>query len=776
MTETTEAATDSAIAPPLRVLRGIDPSRYRRAVLGGAASYAVAAVVAALGLLALQLGAGQRHWMDARSLAEASAQLVATAFGASTHWTLLFGGTAIRASGFWIPVPVTAAAVLALVLLSWWDERVRVSATRVERWIRSLVAGAVVALLSTIIAAVMPLSLVRLDRIAPGGAPFGADWVLRAGDARLDVSAAGFPGFIVAFLVCTLAAVAARGLGRGRERDGAALLRRLIGHAGRAAAAYVVPAFALALLAAMLYVLLRPSGPLDDPALSAPGRLLGVMLLLPTIAANVMALASLAPIDQTPVPTGAEGIPADGSGWFATAAPSWVVLTAVLLNIVVVLAVGALLAARVDRVELRSWRSGAATTAGFAVVGALVTAFGTVALAMRVPDAGSSSPGFSFSVGPVSWTFLVFAALGVIVHATAIWVGPVILGVLPSGLSSQLAPPDRIPAASRGRTITAVVLAGLLLLVVVITVGVGLLSSSVFSARAQAERYFSALATGDVATVRSIGHVDTSGVSDALLDPRVVHDSPGRVDRYRIIDERTAGDTVTVSARLEQGDTSTLETVTLRRTGRAFLFFDEWSLRPVQLPTVSIDLVSGVSTVVVNGHSIDLVESTSDPGYAVFAALPGSYSVRLGGHHRYFSAESATVVVDSSPESSAEVHFDLHPTAAFGRAIATQTQAFLAQCARSTTLTPRGCPFELTDYTGVTKVHWTVDGLPATVTMIDDDGRWRLTSLQPGQATAVFDDTWYSKTYHEKVPVYFWLNGVIDFAGEEPRFHYESVQ
>lgn len=153
-----------------------------------------------------------------------------------------------------------------------------------------------------------------------------------------------------------------------------------------------------------------------------------------------------------------------------------------------------------------------------------------------------------------------------------------------------------------------------------------------------------------------------------------------------------------------------------------------WKISPAALPTVAVGGASG-TTIRVNGKDVKVPGSPGDYITTRFQVLPGSYAVGGRGDKFTTFGKPKTVGIAPSalgtrpPSSAPAVQLTAERTDAFKKAAIAAVDAWLNECAKSTSTAPANCPLRSeSSYQGapITNVEWSIDRRPALT--FDDYG------------------------------------------------------
>ena len=255
-------------------------------------------------------------------------------------------------------------------------------------------------------------------------------------------------------------------------------------------------------------------------------------------------------------------------------------------------------------------------------------------------------------------------------------------------------------------------------------VAIWLVNAKVYGPAKQVENYLQALQDGDGALALGILNAEVPDANAALLDAEALSASTQGLEVLEMEEVASSVDgraSVVLSYRIgeEQGE-STFE---LEQTGTRWLFFDEWSFRAQQLPTVQVT-APNQNEAELNGARVLLPEGTN-----TFAAF---YPARVAASYTsgYFEAPEQTGVV-SGPGDGLDLTLRSQATAELVETVDSRVREFLDSCAgEQNRLAPPGCPFyHLTDNRVEPPITWEILEYP-TVQISPADGHWVLAPLE----------------------------------------------
>lgn len=778
-----------------------------------AGALAVAIVIMLIGSFAVPQGV-----LDVWGLAKVPMHLVGVALGGVVTIVSSLHGNETSVSLAWLPVGITGALTLFLIVGGAVVEHLRPT-TVALRWIASGITGLALStglLLCTVV--VPPITL------TVQGYP-------------MTVSAAPPATWLGALVIGTLASRLGRAIVVGRK-TGRALEQR---------GGPVAWAFWSALGAASVYttlgVLTAGTAGVVIAAMGAPSSAFAGLLWGPTAGFAGLGLLSLSHLRFSGTGS-ASAVLEYREPLSLFGLPPWLVLIALAAGFVLILLAALVLRLRRPTAAARavSW----VITAGvFGAVGVLTTIVGGATAWMQSGTPGIDvMGGLSDSVGQGSvtmrlapWTCLLFAVVGLLVEAMARFVAPTIIRVVPvrvAGWLSGVGRPKRIgvipqpdpasvspssvsapgvspvpsgapvgppapqggphlgqPAGSvpvvprqpmspeRRKTVRRSLIIGGSALVLVIggSVAAAVVSDH-FSPERQVRNYLDAVIAGRATEALQIA--DTSArTADRVLLTDVVLAATSGIDSYRIESVSTEGDETVVNAELDQDGLKTRVSYQLMAEGAAGGLFPVWRVQGAQLPTVRLVLPEGLDDVVVNGQSVDLsgVERR-EYGEMDLPVFPGEYTFAMPDDSEWASGTSKTVLItDPNGTSGRNAVLELRPTDALVAEVQAAVDELLARCVGSTSLKPENCPFSAYSFlSDATDVRWAITEQPTLdVTYEWAFGEFRFTSPTFGKARVTYNSSdRYSGGVQTRDATIF-IGGKITFEDGAPVITFDTT-
>jgi hypothetical protein len=815
------AAVIAAVSARLAV---VPIERYVASVLRALAVYGatwVLGVVATL-LVLIESTGSNSPGVSWGWLFFAPGQLVGLALGGVLTVSASAFGVSGSVNVLALPLLLTAAVIVGTLVVSRRDERAHPTPSRGARWLLSAAAGLALALVSTLVAAIFPLSM----------STGGGSGIAALTSVSVSASAASVTLFFGAFILGTIASYVGRSrvvVGRAPSgRDEVGLLRGTIRSTVPLVGIYL--GVAGVILAVTVLILLVVGG--------AGSAIWSALLWLPTIVADGLAFMNFAAItiggSAATLPT-MVGVPP--TVWMPSVVPAWVTILMLVVDLVLIAFIGtALRLRRGDAKSSPAMRWGT-TVISFAATGAVLSVIGSTALwshldtsalssvfgdalaaipstsgAPGLAAAGSSaldaSASLTLTAGPAAWTFLIFAIIGALVEASSLYIAPFVLAAVPANVLAgasrlfarvgvavavdgsfvsggavpaavQSPPPARMtPARKRLLKVIAASIGGVVLIVVLASIAISILSTTVFGPQQKVTAYLHSIVAKDASAAVADGNVTPSGGSRVLLTNSVMRATKDGISGFSITSVHTSGDVASVDVQIDQGGTKSTKVYTVHRTGSSWLFFPTWALNAVSLPSLSVDLTPGITSVVVNGVQVPVSSAEVDALSIALPVFPGKYTVSLGNTSRWVSAPAKSVVIGAAEGSSnGSVSLKVAPTSALEAAVTKQVQALLSSCVAEKVLAPTGCPFEEDNYGDSSAVVWKIVTMPTFTLTQATDGSWNLSPNQPGRATVKYNTDYgfeFTQTPQVDNDVDVEISGPVTFVAGQPVFTYAA--
>ena len=321
----------------------------------------------------------------------------------------------------------------------------------------------------------------------------------------------------------------------------------------------------------------------------------------------------------------------------------------------------------------------------------------------------------------------------------------------------------------RVRIVLAAIGAGVVV-VLGASVAVSIINQVVFSPQKQVESYLDAIIAGDASAALDIGGVENSGSQRVLLTDAVLKATEGRITGYTITEVSSSGKTAYVTVDVNQDGEEEETAYSLTKSGTTALFFDNWTLEPVYLPTVMVAVSPGIDEIDVNGTAVELTSEEQESGYLEVLAFAGDYVIGSAGDDEWLSAEPQKVQVGISTVTG-DPRLSLEPTEKFASSVDEQVAEYLAGCAAQKALYAEDCPIYVFDYGTISDVVWTIDEPAVTSLGSSYNNEWYVDTEDRGSATVTYTNTDYrGQAAPETQTMSFSVNGTVKMVDGAPVF------
>ncbi len=285
-----------------------------------------------------------------------------------------------------------------------------------------------------------------------------------------------------------------------------------------------------------------------------------------------------------------------------------------------------------------------------------------------------------------------------------------------------------LPSSRRRIALAGTVTLGCLVLLVAAVAGVRLLRTTVYGPAATVEDYLNALAgaRGPDALAQLTTHQSSPLLTPSVLSAEVKRDP---ISDIATTVESTSGGTATVRATYRQGDhrVSRELTVTTGHGGHLLGLFPKWLIDDGALETLTVS-TDQTRTVTVEG--VTLTDDTA-------TVFPGRLQVTSPGDLVIADASQLADLRDQGGTSTVELPTTVRDSVE--QAVTKKVTTMLSTCAKSTSLSPEGCPFSTYAYEP-SNVKWSLKGSPSIELSDPMDGAvsfsgtatMHVTYLEPG--------------------------------------------
>lgn len=470
------------------------------------------------------------------------------------------------------------------------------------------------------------------------------------------------------------------------------------------------------------------------------------------------------------------GLGADIAGGSAAGA----VWSALVLALLCTVAAGTAVLLRRGLAENRKASTWFGVPAAFLIFGLCLLPLLSSSFRYNLPGMASGE----YSVSPVWWSPVVFLVWGVLVELCARFISPYLLPfvparlqgaarlgtvaarpvpvtaaepeALPLGLDDQrdLVPPTAktlSPAGKKRAKITLIALGATAVIVAGGLVAVNVAKTSSSPDKLVGE-YVQALVDGDAEKALLLADPDVPNEDRTLLTNAVYGAAAKRIDGFSILSTDVTGESASVLVELRQDGRKSEDTYMLVKDHPSLLD-DNWKLQ-----TSGLQVLTLTADVPVDGFSVNgVVAGPPDSGPATrtetltLSAFPGEYTVTLPETEKFLTAKAKRTLVTIGTRAQAPEGVDLEVTAseALHTEVRRQVEAAWAECAKSTEMKPKGCPFRGYAFGDTRSVKWSIVSKPEYSLERSYSGGWRLRSETDGKAEVSYEE---NSSYNKDKP------------------------
>lgn len=209
--------------------------------------------------------------------------------------------------------------------------------------------------------------------------------------------------------------------------------------------------------------------------------------------------------------------------------------------------------------------------------------------------------------------------------------------------------------------------------------------------------FLQAVVDGDIAQVREHTR-DSSEASGAALTTEMMRQVTGGIESFEIQDVHTRGGTANVTALLHSRTSSGAATFTLTAASDSPFAPVTWSLEPIALPEVALDMPFAVGELSINGIDVPLEELTAGRESAArqiaVQLLPGRYEISpiLAGPWRAVSPLTVEVPLTFGGWHGTVEASSIELTASAQAQLSRLVDEHLRSCLTATAEQLKGCP------------------------------------------------------------------------------------
>lgn len=325
--------------------------------------------------------------------------------------------------------------------------------------------------------------------------------------------------------------------------------------------------------------------------------------------------------------------------------------------------------------------------------------------------------------------------------------------------------PPAAPAAPKGKPLTAKQKTGIIIgavvvgVIAVLGIAYAVLNATVFSPQSVADRYVTALSSGDYEEANNIADPQLDQDQRLLLTNKAAQTENATITNARVTGITDSADgsklvNVTYTISGEQVN----DTFTMAPAGSRFLIFRDWTVTTPLLKEITVSTDAATPGLTINGVEVgeENAVSGSFGSDLVFKVYPGTY--RIAVTETDFITESGDGPATVSTNGSTYAYMSVEATDALVQAVQDGLDAQLQTCAASTEFEPEGCPFSMYTFSEdhYRNVTWSITESPE-VDYIDLGSGEFMTS--GGEATATYeyrqyDDSWEPDDYTDYIYVY----------------------
>ncbi|GAB3663107.1 hypothetical protein GCM10027591_14160 [Zhihengliuella somnathii] len=265
------------------------------------------------------------------------------------------------------------------------------------------------------------------------------------------------------------------------------------------------------------------------------------------------------------------------------------------------------------------------------------------------------------------------------------------------------------------------------LIVVVVAAGVAIsvVNAKYFGPTRVVADYMAALQAGDGAAALGYLGLDAPAEGNGLmLSSGPLAASAAAIGDVEIEETEREGDRASVRVSFGVEGRGYHTDFRLTRSGKDWLFFDQWDLQVGKLPQVQVN-AANTADIMVNG-----AEAPLESGTATFPVLPPAI-VTASFEKDYFKAEETSRIVTEYDDAEDPVQLVSQPTQALTDEVDQQIRAYLDGCTEEQVLMPAGCPlgYDTADRVDADTIDWEVEEYPE-IQITGFDGGWVLAPLE----------------------------------------------
>lgn len=272
-------------------------------------------------------------------------------------------------------------------------------------------------------------------------------------------------------------------------------------------------------------------------------------------------------------------------------------------------------------------------------------------------------------------------------------------------------------------------------------IGYLILNSTVFGAKAVAERYVAHIAAGEFSQANAL--VPPGEEHARLLSDEAAPDAAGRITDVSL-QEHWSGvsDTKTVNVSYTLGSHRITQSLRMARSGSRALIFSDWKVSTPMTHLLTLNYSDNIQSPIVNGVQVSRSDARhSDEQLAWFAAYPGIYKVSFA-QSRFYTVQPNHVEIAVGVPGTLPTRLMTRPTRALTEEIDARIVKYVNECARSSgERTVKDCPLtvrssKLPSTGQMRNGSWKIEAHPRSVALDAHNGRFRTVG---GIATYTFE-------------------------------------
>lgn len=253
------------------------------------------------------------------------------------------------------------------------------------------------------------------------------------------------------------------------------------------------------------------------------------------------------------------------------------------------------------------------------------------------------------------------------------------------GYAPGQAPTTRKQERKKGKSKLPLILSlsavGLVLVLVVVGALILMnVNRSQYGPETVAQEYLDAVAAGDLAAAQEITPATVpNGANEALVDPEVFAASASSIEDIQISEAEIDGDAATMTATYTIDGQDYELPLAADKSGRQGVFFDQWTLQPPVLQTLSVNLTQ-TADATMNGEPVDLATGATE-----YAVMPGAYELVVP-ETKYTKEGSSAITVGFAPDEEpqpATLNVTIDVTDAYKKDVTEAVTKKLDECLES---------------------------------------------------------------------------------------------